>query len=260
MSQKIYWTRDWNSVDVPRDKSALWVAHKSDVSLIQAERVMDASIWADNPKPKLNGVDILVVAGLVSRIMRGGNRLKYGRWLTDPWFGPPRISVDSHIFFEKPWTVWFHFGCVDAPFANYFTSYRLESDWNRYIDTERREHHPCQESVFESHSKGVVDFSNGFTFDPVTIETIETSKLIKADYAEEKELAFEDEKTPAAIIKRLAKFAQSRCQERSIPDSLFKSPVKKIVSTDLGVDRYLCLRHLELVDLTNKYAEAVRCQ
>ncbi|MBU6430534.1 MAG: hypothetical protein KGR26_16065, partial [Cyanobacteria bacterium REEB65] len=79
--------------------------------------------------------------------------------------------------------------------------------------------------------------------------------LIQAMYAEEKEAAFNEERTAAAIIKRLAAFAQDRCPDRSVPGSIFDSRKLRAVFTDLGVDRYLRRTIEDHVALTNGIAE-----
>lgn len=258
MSHRICLTTDYRRAGFPMDGSAVWVHHPDDAP--EVERSVPAPEFVKAPSKYLEGAEWMVLLNLVSKIIRPGSRKQYGQFLTDPWNKAPRLSVDTHLYIEEPWRMWFHFGAVDAPFGTpdekYHTSYRVQTDWGFYL--EGKGPHPCGLDRLKRYGAGVVQYLDGFRFEDVRIETAATGPLVHAMYADEKEAAFNEERTPAAIIKRLAAFAQERCPERSVPRSLFADRRLRVVFTDLGVDRYLKRMTEDQVALTNGIAEAFR--
>lgn len=255
MSHRICLASDPAKSGFPTDKSALWVHHKSDAP--RADRCVEVDEFIADPYAHARGVDVVVVLNLVSKIVRPGSRVKYGQFLTEPWNGAPRVSVDSHLYIGQPWRMWWHWGCADAPFGEpsekYHTSYRVETDWNLY--TEDKVTNPCNMDRLRRYGSGLVAFRGGFKFDEVKATTIAMSEEEHALYQEEKEEAFEQCKTPAALLKRLAEFAALRCPLRHLPKDLFSSRSHAIVATDFGIDKYLVSKMLEQVSLTNDAAE-----
>jgi len=257
MSHRICLTTDWKLAEFPTDDRAVWVHHKTDCPDV-SKRVL-AEEFVKQPKAYMRGSEFVVLLNLVSKIIRPGSRLKYGQFLTDPWNELPRLSVDTHLYIEQPWRMWFHFGAVDAPFGapeeKYHTSYRVESDWRKYIETD--EGNPCKIDRVSKYGKGVAVFRGGFRFDDVNISVESMSEAAHQRYAIEKEAAFNEERTPSAIIKRLGNFAKSEWPLRCNPRSLFGSRQLLVRLTDFGVDRYLARRIQEEVDLTNSIGEVL---
>lgn len=237
------------------DDTAVWVHHPSDSP--EVSRSVLASEFVKSPSRYLDSAINVVLLNLVSKIIRPGSRKQYGQFLTDPWNKASRLSVDTHLYIEEPWRMWFHFGAVDAVFGTpeekYHTSYRVQTDWSFYL--EGKIPHPCGLDRLKQYGRGVIRYVDGFRFDDVKIDTVRVGPLIQAIYADEKEAAFNEERTPGAIIKRLADFAQERCSERRVPKSIFGDRVLRVVFTDLGVDRYLRKMMGDQVALTNGIAE-----
>lgn len=258
MNHRICLTNDPSSAGFPLDKSAVWVHHKSDVA--PGERSVEVDTFVKDPRPYYANADCVVLLNLVSKIIRPGSRLKYGQYLTDPWNGPPRVSVDTHLFIQQPWRAWFHFGAVDAPFGEpaekYHTSYRVETDWNFYL--EGKIPNPCTIARIERYGAGVVVFRHGFRFLDTTIEVVAMDESVHADYADEKEEAFSECKTATSLLKRLSDYAQSVCPTRSIPKDLFSYARPSIIVTDLGIDKYLLGEINQQIALTNQIAETFR--
>ena len=256
MSHRICLTSDPMRSGWPTDKSALWVHHKSDSPAV--ERRVLADDFVANPRKYYDGCDVVVLLNLVSRIIRPGSRMKYGQFLTDPWTGPQRLSVDTHAFIGEPWRMWFHFGAVEAPFGEphekFHTSYRVETDWRFYLDG-KLEEQTCNMTRLKRFGAGVLVWRDGYRVEQHEVEVLPMSASTHDAYQQEKEAAFADERTPNAIIKRLATFAQRACPERTLPD-VFASPRHKLIVTDLGVDRWLTSQARMMVDLTNNIAEA----
>lgn len=246
---------DFSAASFDRGCRSVWLHHDKDQ--VAAERTVTLSRFMDDPRSSVAGADLLVVCGLVTRLCTPSNRVKLGQFLTEPWWGPPRVSVDRCLFIGDPWRMWWHWGCVGRPFANYFTSYRLESDWKRYIDTEMN--NPCTIEKVVEYGRGVVEHRNGFRFRDVAIHVEPMSAEQHELYAAAKELAFVEEKTISAIIRRLSAFAETAYPQRSIPRDLFSAESHTIRLTDFGVDVYLSKRIRETVALTNAVAEEFAC-
>lgn len=254
MSQ-ILLTNDFGSAPFDRGRRTVWLHHDKDC--VGASRTVSLSRFMDDPRAAVSGADLLVVCGLVTRLCTPSNRVKLGQFLTEPWWGPPRISVDRCLFVGEPWRMWWHWGCVGRPFANYFTSYRLESDWKRYIDTDAK--NPCTIERIVEYGRGVVSHRGGFRFRDVAIHVEPMSAERHQLYADVKERVFNEEKTIAAIIRRLSEYATSCYPSRHVPRDLFAAESHEIRLTDLGVDVYLASRIRESVALTNAIAGAFAC-
>ena len=153
--------------------------------------------------------------------------------------------------------MWWHWGCVGKPFANYFTSYRLESDWRRYVDIETN--NPCTIERVVEYGRGIVSHCGGFKFRDVDVHVEPQAADRHHEYENEKERAFTEETTVSAIIRRLSAYASKCYPKRSLPKDLFASESHEIRATDLGVDTYLVNRILETVALTNHVAEEFSC-
>lgn len=254
MSQ-ILLTNDWDSVPLDRSSRSVWLHHDSDV--VRASRCVSLSRFMDDPRGAVDGAELLVVCGLVSRLCTPSNRVKLGQFLTEPWWGPPRVSVDRCLFVGEPWRMWWHWGCVGKPFSKYHTSYRMESDWKLYVDTGDK--NPCDISQVVEYGRGIVEFRDGFRFAKIGMHVEPMSDEAKEQYAEEKESAFAEEKTATAIIRRLDRFAQRLYPQRHVPRNLFADDTHHVRVTDFGVDSYLVTRMQEVVNLTNQIAENFAC-
>jgi hypothetical protein len=254
MSQ-IFLTNDCEKAPFDRGDRTVWLHHDKDE--INANRTIKLSSFLDDPRSAVANSDLLVVCGLVTKLCRPSNRVKLGQFLTEPWWGPKRASVDSCLFIGEPWRMWWHWGCIERPFANYFTSYRLESDWNRHIELETD--NPCSIERIIEFGNGHVQHCDGFRFGSINIHIEKFSDAKHSSYAEEKEKSFAEEKTIKAIIRRLSAFADASYPDRSIPKDLFASTDHEIRVTDFGVDMYLLKRIRETIELTNAIAEAFQC-
>lgn len=250
---RILLTKEPNTLDLPRDGRTLWLHHPKE--RIEAERTLDLPTFMEKGWDAIAGVDLLVVVGLVSRLCTPSNRVRIGQFLTDPWDGPPRISVDDKLFITDPWRLWWHFGCVAAPWGECYTSYKLETQWNSSLVGMRE--NPCTPQEVERWGKGVISAINPFRFTEVDVHVEPMSKDVQEDYAEEKERAFNEETTHTAIIKRLASFADRVYPFRAVPSfrQLFDSESAVLRLTDLGVDRWLKQQLQLRIDLTNYVAE-----
>lgn len=252
---RIFLTTTPDLLDLPRDGSAVWL-HADRAKRPLAERTVAMSRFMEDPIGAVRGADMLIVVGLVSQITTPGNRVKTGQWLTDPWpSGPRRVSVDDKLFITDPWRLWWHFGCVGADYMGLATSYRAESMWrNSLVD---KEQNPVTLDNVITYGRGVISAVNPFRFDySLRVDPMPAS--VHADYLTEKERAFSEEKTIAAIIKRLSNFAQRVYPDRCVPTfrAMFGSANLHVVATDLGVDRWLVCQIEERVRLINGVAEA----
>lgn len=257
MSHRICLASDPLASGFPTDKSALWVHHKKD-AVPDVATTIDAESFNADPMRFASNVDCVVFVNLVSRIVRPGTRMKYSQAMTDPWNGPPRLSVDSHAFIAEPWRMWWHFGAVMAPLGEpdekYHTSYRVETDWKRYL--EDKTDNPCTMDRLVRYGSGLIVSRDGFRFTRIDMRLAELGSKAHQEYAIAKEEAFESCKTPTALLKQLSDFAQKVCPERTVPKDLYAAPSPEIVLTDLGIDRYLWSRMQADMQLTNDIAEA----
>lgn len=250
----IYLTKHPDRLDLPRDGRALWLHHRS-VPAPAAERTITLERFMDDPWNAVRDTELLVVVGLVSKLCNPGNRVKLGQFLTEPWPGPRRVSVDDKLFITDPWRLWWHFGCVGIDFGGCATSYCLETRWNGSVIGMRP--NPCTPGELERYGDGVIRAVDPFRFDPVSIHVESMPEDVHARYLEEKEAAFNEESTPNAIIKRLAAFAQLVYPFRKVPTfrEMFRSEHLEVRATDLGVDRFLVNQIRIRAELINFAAE-----
>lgn len=252
MSHRIFLASDQMRVGLPTDRSVVWVHHKSERPPVAWAVEVDE--FVADPRPYYRA-DAVVLLNLVSKIVRPGSRMKYSA-LTDPWNGPPRMSVDSHLFVGEPWRMWWHFGAVGAPIGaaeeKYHTSYRIETDWKLFIEASRE--NPCTIERVRRYGAGVILCVDPFAFDHVKIDVVEQTARVHEEYLVEKERAFCECKTPVALLRRLSNWAQAACQHRSVPKDPFASRSLRVVLTDLGIDRYLRAGIESQVEFTNDIA------
>ncbi len=217
------------------------------------EAVTLDAVLAD-PERWCEGGATMVIVGL-SRLMTPSNRVKLGRVLLRPRAGLRRISVDELLFVSEPWRLWWHFYAVGAAGHWGLTdSFLAETRWNAAVEMQTPD--PFGVESVSVAAAGVVRAIDPFVFQPVAVDTIPATKEVHAAYSQLKETLFTHEKTVAAIIKRLAAFAQASCPDRAVPSSaqLFKKPPARIVRTDLAVDTFLVGQLLDRIRLTNAIA------
>jgi hypothetical protein len=252
---RIWLSDDPDSIDLPRGESALWIVSDRWPGILSAKRWTTRKQFMADPYRFLKPTSSLVLVGLVSALTTPSNRVKTGQFFTDPLPGVTRYSVDDMLFVTDPWRLWWHFGCVEAPFNDCFTSYRLESRWNRYV--EGQEPNPCSKEILAKYGDGVIAAVAPFRFAKVNIRVVDLPEEVHVLYQIEKARAFNEEPTINKILKRLGKFADEVFQERCVPSyrDLFRSSQVNIVATDLGVDRFLVTWLRERIDLINFAAE-----
>jgi hypothetical protein len=238
-------TADTASIEVPY--GALIVRHRDYPAPEPSVRYEDYS------PTMLNGKTRMVVVGL-SRILTPANRTKVGQHLLRPIEGVQRISVDRTLFVVEPWRSWWHFGCVGAKYREYTYSYLAESRWK--AGQEGIGEDPFSLDEIERWGKGVITSLDPTHFNNFDIKILDMGADVERDYQALKSKCFDEEHTPAAIIKRLSDFAQTVCPFRAVPtpSQLFKHTSHVVVATDLGVDRWLVSQLQGLVDLTNGIA------
>lgn len=225
--------------------------------------VVDVADLEDD-RSRLNGGGTMVVVGL-SRLLTTSNRVRLGQVLLRPRDGLHRISVDEVLFVHEPWRAFWHFFSCRIRFGDFPDSFRAESTWKRSV--ELRETDPFSLDAIARWGAGHIEARAPFTFGPLVDEVIPCERDTHEDYAAEKEAAFAEETTIAAIVRRLSRFAAEVEPRRSIPtrSALFRrrsglvpEPVR-IVRTDLGVDAFLSAEVRHLVSLTNGIAEVFAC-
>lgn len=257
MDWRILLTSDPN--DLPRvDGPAFAVAAKGWCAPAWLP-VVDVEDILTEPRRYFTGESVTMVTFGLSRLLTPSNRVRMGQALLRPWPGLQRLSVDSLLFVAEPWRMWWHFFAVGAEHWNYADSYAAEAKWNFAMET--RGDDPFAIDRVREAMAGIVRVeSSAFRFGPIAIEERPVSADVREEYAAEKEAAFADEKTIAAILRRLTAVAQRACPERSIPTAsrLYERPPRRIVHTDLAVDRFLVGQLLERVELTNAIAEVGR--
>lgn len=238
-------TRDTAAVKVP--DGALCVRHRD------CPAPDGAVVYEDYSPTMLCGRDLMVVFGL-SRILTPANRTKVGQHLLRPIPGVRRISVDQTLFVVEPWRAWWHFGCVGAKYREFTYSYLAESRWKAAQEGVGDD--PFSLGEIARWGGGVIESREPQHFGSVIVQTVDVGQDAQREYQACKSKAFDEEHTPAAIIKRLAAFAQSACPDRTIPTpaQLFKRTHHRIVATGLGVDRWLVSQLLGLVALTDGIA------
>jgi hypothetical protein len=255
----IYLTSTPETAPVDRGPRALWVhpdrAHRRPV----VPWTVSAAEYFELPMADIRRADVVVVVGL-SQIVTPGNRVRTGPRLTEPWDGPPRVSVDRALFLGEPWRAWWHWGCVRAPWDDVETSFRMENLCAQALDKRRPD--PCTIEEFVRVGTGVVRADDtAARFGGLDVEVLPTDPT---GYDEEKARAFEEETTPAGLTRRLGQWAQAREPRRSVPTTarlfleLGRGRPPKVVATDLPVDRWLVSRLRHLIDLTDGIADAFR--
>lgn len=209
------------------------------------------------PERHLASPGTMVVVGL-SRLMSPSNRVCLGRALLRPRPGIERISVDDVLFVSEPWRAWWHFRAVgaDAPWR-LTDSFLAETRWRTALETGAPD--PFSADAIVSAARGMAVAPDPFRFPTVEVEVRPVSAEVRAEYAREKELAFEHERTVAAIVRRLSSVAQGAEPKRSIPStaSLWRRPPERIVRTDLPVDEWLVGQLLDRMATTNAVADGL---
>lgn len=210
----------------------------------------------ERPSSWFNGKPLTMVLVGLSTILTPSNRARIGQVVLRPRPGVRRISVDDRLFNVDPWRMWWHFYAVGAERWGFTDSFLAETRWKAALELRT----PCpfrKEAVMEA-CRGVVRSVRPFVFHPIEVEVVSTTAKTKAEYKHAKEAAFASEKTLPAILKRLARFAQSHVPSRVVPTaaSFFKRPLTRIVRSDLAIDDFLVGQLLERADLTNAIAEA----
>lgn len=254
---RIWLTDDLDDVDEPRDAQTLWIyPAKSGAVAPAADRAMTDKAFLADPWTHLRDTRRLVIVGLVSQITTPSNRVATGQFFTDPLPGVERASVDHLLFIRDPWRLWFHFGCAGVDFAGCHHSYACESQWQASIIGRRA--NPCTAENLERYGRGVIRATRPFRFERVHILEESMGAAAHAEYQREKAAAFDEETTPAKLIKRLARVADRLYPFRVVPDyrALFASPEVYVRATDLGVDRYLVGQIRDRIALINHAAEA----
>lgn len=198
---------------------------------------------------------VMVTVGL-SRILTPSNRVRLGQVLLRPRPTVKRVSVDDVLFVSEPWRAWWHFFATRTAYRDFTDSFIAESKYR--AAHENRAPDPFSLDEIVRWGRGHIQAVDPFRFDPISETVISMPASVHEEYATIKEDAFTQEKSVAAIIRRLAGFASSVLPERHMPTtaSIFRGKSVRIVRTDLAVDTYLASMIRHTVDLTNGIAEA----
>lgn len=204
------------------------------------------------------GDKALVFVGLTRCMTPGTRTQEVWEVLCNLTRDHPKWSIDTALFLREPWRAWFHFGVTNQPYGQYTYSYLAESHWKAYQDG-TREIDPFGADEIVRWGRGAVCPEYGRFFDQVSVTVHPMSADVHAEYADLKAECFDQEHTIGAIVRRLGKFAQRVCPERSIPDPtrVFHRTRHQIARTDLKIDVYLADRLLELASLTDEVAGAL---
>lgn len=253
----IWLTRDVDAVPLDRGAGTLWV-YADKWAPPAAERRMAATPFLRDPWESVADIDLLVVVGLTD-IVTPANRVRTGPFLTEPWRGPQRESVDRCLFVGEPWRAWWHWGCVGAEWDDVPHSFAMEGRWNQSM--EGRRSNPCTLEEVLRVGRGIVRaHASAPRFGGLTVNVRKVNDDVRAGYAREKELAFQEETTWKGLVKRLGAFAQEACAERSVPSrtALFKAlgdlVCPSITVTDLPVDALIAGWYRETVALVDGVA------
>lgn len=213
-------------------------------------RHVTAAEFLRAPTEQMRDVGLVVVVGL-GRILTPQNRTRVGPYLLRPLPGIRRISVDRTLFVVEPWRAWWHFGCVGARYREYTYSYLAESHWRGAQDGMRDD--PFTLDAINEAGRDVIESVGPAFFKPLDVVVRKLPPRAHAEYQTLKARAFDEEHTSAAIVRRLAVFAQEQCPERHVPSTaqLFSRREPAVLQTDLGVDEWLVGRLRALVALTN---------
>lgn len=198
---------------------------------------------------------VMVTVGL-SRMLTPSNRVRLGQVLLRPRPTVRRISVDDVLFVSEPWRAWWHFFATRTAYHDFTDSFIAESKY--HAAHENRTSDPFSLDEIIRWGRGHIQAIDPFRFDPLVETVVPVPASVHDDYAKIKEGAFTQEKSVAAIIRRLSGFASSVLPERHIPtvSSVFRGRSVRITRTDLAVDVYLASVIRHVVDLTNGIAEA----
>lgn len=171
------------------------------------------------------------------------------------------ISVDRVPYVGDLWRIWMHFYLTktESRFGGYTYSYLLETHYNQYLEG-IREDNPLDIRKIVEYSKGIVNIGYDRYFSQPTIRVIKVSPDVHEKYARIKAELFEKYDHISKIIQGLAKFAQSVCPSRKIPQihRCFDSPDNiDIIRTDLKIDEFLVNKILEKIDEVNMVTKAL---
>jgi hypothetical protein len=163
-----------------------------------------------------------------------------------------KVSIDKTLFIVDPWRTWFNFGFVGVKYRDYTYSYIAETQWKSFKDGVKKDD-PFSIEEIEKWGRGVVFSHCDRYFEDIDVTVVPVEGDIHDRYQVLKEKCFQEEHTISAILKRLSEFANSVCPERAIPSKskLFEKTKHRIVSTDLGIDKWLVEEIDGLVKLTN---------
>ncbi len=204
----------------------------------------------------VKGIDSLVFFGLNKAITPGNRTDDVWELLFNQTPHLNKISVDNTLFVSEPWRAWFHFGLTGCKYRDYTYSYIAESHYKAYQDGVREED-PFSLKELLHWSSGVV-YSDYYCWFSHKVVWLPVSEAVKAEYAKEKELAFDEESTVNAIMNRLADFAAVKFPNRNVPSlkQWFSRRNHWIVASELPIDRWLVGRLLHYASLINGVAEA----
>jgi len=254
VSGNIWITGDPNNVPLDRGERSLWVYSDKWVTPV-VERKMTFDKYLKDPWGSIADIDRVIVVGLTD-IITPSNRVKTGPFLTEPWRGPMRESIDRRLFIGEPWRAWWHWGCVGGKWDDINHSFALEGKWNQAMDGRITD--PCSIAEFLRVGKGTIKTHRSApTFGGIHIDVRAVSNDIRNAYEKEKARAFEEETTWRGVVKRLGAFAQSNCPWRVMPSrmNLFKVLGElippRIVATDLPVDTLVSDWHSKTVQLVD---------
>lgn len=211
--------------------------------------------FIDNKRKFLQGKQRLIVVGL-SRLMTPSNRVKLGQTLLRPIPGVERMSIDNTLFISEPWRLFWQLQCMGVPYMDFPHSFYAETKWHQSQEGMCAD--PFTVERLAPVLDGLVRSTVRQHFTRFEVRRVNVSASVHEAYAAEKAIAFDEEHTPAAIIRRLATVAARALPERAIPtkSALFASREHTVVQTDLRVDDWLVGELQALVGLANGIAEA----
>lgn len=251
----VYFVKDSGTLELNIAGKTLCLCHrKYDPPRMNDAKVLPFAVFRERYKNEnmLSDVDNVVFVG-TNHIITPSNR-------TDPVFEllftgirMNKISVDNVPFISVPWRTWFHFGITNKPYNVYDYSYKAETDYNKYVDG-YSDFDPFSLEEMLKYSHGVACSNYDVYFDYEIVEAPVFPDVVSA-YKDLKDELFETERSPKTIINKLARFAQSSCPQRKVPQphAAFRNPKGRIVKTNLKVDDYLVDHLRNLMNLTNEY-------
>lgn len=248
-------TRDPSTADVEIPDGWVCVHHHRMTPPTVGCRVVDFREFEHDPRSFMRDCEGVLFVGL-TRAMTPSTRTREVWEVLFNGTDLPRASLDTALFLSEPWRAWFQFGFVGASYGPYTYSYLAESHW-RASREGIRDDDPFALDELLAHGEGVVTSLDNQFFDRFDVEIVEVEPLFHAAYQREKTAAFDEERTEAALVRRLAKVASSACPSRKVPapHRLWSRHEHSIVATDLAVDRYLVEWLAGLVATTNTIYE-----